>query len=601
MEQGSKQVKLDENPFEESIELLEPWQVDLDINQPLPFARNEEECLTIATQDGKESEDHSTIITQDGQEFRVPDNFLRLSETLKSLIQDASNDTVNNAIPLPSITGSVWRKIQELLPLVLAFNKPVGDDLQEEAKQNAQQEKEAIKADIIAKLKSYDGATLIDFIAAVNYLDIPILLDLAIDVAKQMNIKKVTFAQIATLPWPICKSIVLGQMARIFGPLLGKQLGICNGHTDQVHSVCVTPDGSRIVSGSEDGTIRVWNMNNLNERPVVLRGHTGTVDSVYVTPQASHKATPGTADGSKMISGSDDGTIRVWDMNNLTEPPVVLISDTNWNSVCVTPDGSRIVLGNGDGTIRVWDMNNLTEPPVMLTGHTEWVCSVCITPDGSKIVSGSFDRTVCIWNMNNLDESPVMLTGHTGSCSVCVTPDSSKIVSYGDDGTIRVWDMNNLTEPPVMLTGHTGWVCSVCVTPDGSKIISCGMGVDGTIHVWDMNNLTKPPVMLTGHTGFCSVCVTPDSSKIVSYGEDGTIRVWLLDLQIMKKEQAQCIWPLLQSDVQDDAIDTVWQRVRDILNSDILPNVLDTGVFPPAMAMPAFQDEGERDTKRQDE
>ncbi len=534
----------------------------------------------------QESEDHSTITTQDGKEFRVPDSLLRLSETLKSLIQDASNDTVNNAIPLPTITGRVWNEIQELLPLVLAFNKPVGDDLQEEAKQNAQQEKEKAKADIIAKLKSNDGITLIEFIAALNYLDVPTLLDLAIDVAKQMDIKKVTFAQIATLPWPICKSIILGQMARIFGPLLGKQLGICNGHTDRVYSVFVTSDGSRIVSGSDDGTIRVWNMNKLDESSVVLTGHTDTVRSVCGTP-----------DGSKMVSGSWDA-ICVWNMKNLNEPPIAL-RGFYVKSLCVTPDGSRLVAGCIDGIIRIWNMNNLIEQPVVLRGHTDPVVSVCVMPDANRIVSGGPDETIRVWNMNDLSEQPVVLRGHTSWInSVCVTPDGGRIISCSNDGTIRVWNMDNLTESPVVLRGYTNSMQSVCVTPNGGRMFSGGL--DGTIRVWDMNNLTEPPIMLTGHTGWVfSVCVTPDGSKIVSGGEDGAVRVWLIDLQMMKKEQAQRIWPLLQSNVQDDAIDTVWRTVRDILDSDVLlPNVLDTRVFPPATAMPAFQDEGEQDTKR---
>ena len=363
------------------------------------------------------------ITTQDGQEFEVDKEQAKCSETLKNLIvgdadDDADSEAFRDGIPLPNVTGPIWAKIQELLPLVLAFNKPVDDDLQEEAQQNAQQEKEKAKASIIEKLKSYDGATLIEFIAALNYLDIHILLDLAIDVAKQMDIKKVTFAEIATLPWPICKSIVLGQMARTFGPLLGKQLSICNGHMDSVISVCITPDGSKIVSGGLDGTIYIWNMNNLTEPPIMLRGHIDTVRSVCVTP-----------DGSKMVSGSDDGTIHVWDMNDLNEPLVVLAvsedvqDEDEVNSVCVTPDGSKIVSGGSDGTIRIWNMNNLTEPPVALMGHTDFIFSVCVTSDGSRIVAGAQDGTIRIWNMNDLNGQPVVLTGHTGGVwSVCVTP-----------------------------------------------------------------------------------------------------------------------------------------------------------------------------------
>ncbi len=57
-----------------------------------------------------------------------------------------------------------------------------------------------------------------------------------------------------------------------------------------------------------------------------------------------------------------------------------------------------------DGTIRIWNMNNLTELPVMLIGHTDLIFSVCATSDGSRIVSGVQDGTIRVWNMNNLNE-----------------------------------------------------------------------------------------------------------------------------------------------------------------------------------------------------
>ncbi len=297
------------------------------------------------------------ITTQDNQEFEVDKEQAKCSETLKNLIvgdadDDADSEAFRDGIPLPNITGPIWAKIQELLPLVLAFNKPVGDDLQEEAKRNAQQEKEKAKASIIEKLKSYDGATLIEFIAALNYLDIHILLDLAIDVAKQMDIKEVTFAQIATLPWPICKSIVLGQMARTFGPLPGKQLAICNGHTGSVSSVCISQDGNTIVSGSDDNTFREWHMqgNQLDIR------------------------------------------------NGLTNPFLLLrpLSDR------------KRAVGFRNRTIEILDVqyNQLAA-----WTHTDTVSSICITQD-NKIVSGSVNGTICVWDMQG--NQLAQCNGHTG-------------------------------------------------------------------------------------------------------------------------------------------------------------------------------------------
>ena len=113
--------------------------------------------------------------------------------------------------------------------------------------------------------------------------------------------------------------------------------------------MAVTPDGSRIVTGSKDHTARVWDARSfaaLGE----LGGQTGRVESVAVTP-----------DGSRIVTGSDD-TARVWDAKTL-----VLLGELGGQtgrveSVAVTPDGSRIVTGSDDGTARVWDANTGLAP-----------------------------------------------------------------------------------------------------------------------------------------------------------------------------------------------------------------------------------------------
>jgi WD40 repeat protein len=109
------------------------------------------------------------------------------------------------------------------------------------------------------------------------------------------------------------------------------------------------------------------------------------------------------------------------------------------NSVAWSPDSTRIVSGSYDGTVRIWDAVT-GELQQTLTGHTDYVESVAWSPDSTRIVSGSRDKTVRIWDAVT-GELQQTLTGHTDWVrSVAWSPDSSRIVSGGDDNTVRIWD-----------------------------------------------------------------------------------------------------------------------------------------------------------------
>ncbi|KAJ6592977.1 WD40-repeat-containing domain protein, partial [Mycena capillaripes] len=110
-------------------------------------------------------------------------------------------------------------------------------------------------------------------------------------------------------------------------------------------------------------------------------------------------------------------------------------------SVAFSPDGKRIVSGSHDSTVRIWDAETgaaLREP---LEGHTDWVGSVAFSPDGKRIVSGSDDKTVCIWDAETGAALREPLEGHTDWVgSVAFSPDGKRIVSGSDDKTVRIWD-----------------------------------------------------------------------------------------------------------------------------------------------------------------
>ncbi|MHC4426413.1 MAG: protein kinase domain-containing protein [Planctomycetota bacterium] len=282
------------------------------------------------------------------------------------------------------------------------------------------------------------------------------------------------------------------------------------GHKEHVNSVALSPDGKRIISGSNDKTIKVWDAETDTEL-MTLRGHSNKVWSVAFSP-----------DGKRIVSGSVDKTIKIWDAATGIELMTLRGHGQATHVVAFSPDGKCIVSGSADNTIKVWDAATGTEL-MTLRGHNDRVISVAFSPDGKCIVSGSGDRTIKIWDAATGAEL-MTLRGHDGWIdSIAFSPDGERIVSGSDDRTIKIWDAATGAEL-MALRGHGNWVGPVAFSPDGKRIIS-GSG-DNTIKVWDA--ATGVELMtLRGHGDeVSSIAFSPDSKRIVSGSGDETIKVW---------------------------------------------------------------------------
>ena len=249
--------------------------------------------------------------------------------------------------------------------------------------------------------------------------------------------------------------------------------------TDSVSCIAFSPDGNRIVSGSHDQSVRVWDAKT-GEQLMVLQGHIGIVTSASFSP-----------DGNRIVSGSDDQLVRVWDAQT-GEQLMELQGHTGFvNSVSFSPDGNRIVSGSKDQSVQVWDVKT-GEQLMVLQGHTNWVNSVSFSPDGNQIVSCSSDKSVLVWDANT-GEQLMELQGHTNWVnSVSFSPDGNQIVSGSFDQSVRVWDAK-MSKQLQMLQAHTNWLNSVSFSPDGNQILSCSN--DQSVGIWANLNLDASWVM----------------------------------------------------------------------------------------------------------
>ncbi len=293
---------------------------------------------------------------------------------------------------------------------------------------------------------------------------------------------------------------------RVWDVAAGEARQTLTGRVFALLGIAIAPDG-RLVAASEDQTIKVWSP----EDSRLLTGHADYIRAVAVLPGGAHA-----------VSGSDDGTVKLWDLTT-GEPVRTFLGHEDYvQAVAVSPDGATIASGSDDATVRLWDVESGKEVHTFV-GHANWVTGVAFTPGADRVVSASADGTVRVWDVDS-GYAVHTLRGHEGFVrGVAVTAD--RIVSGSDDHTIKVWRLTSGEEIHT-LAGHTGYVRAVAVTPGGTRIVSASD--DRTIRAWDMAS-GAPVRTMEGHAGYVlGVAVDGGGTRVASASADGTLRVWNL-------------------------------------------------------------------------
>ncbi len=315
------------------------------------------------------------------------------------------------------------------------------------------------------------------------------------------------------------------------------------GHASVVAAVAWSPDGRRIASASDDGTVQVWIAAN-GGKILTYRGQPDGVravawNPVWGTGSPGWDALPGgqvMSDGRRIASASDDRTVQVWDAANGGKILTYRGHTDIVAAVAWSPDGRRIASASFDKTVQVWDA---ADGGHVLTyrGHTDNVAAVAWSPDGRRIASASWDETVQIWDaadgghvltyrghanfVNAVAWNPVWGAGTLPGGQVM--PDGRRIASASWDETVQIWDA---ADGGHVLTyqGHASAVTAVAWSPDGRRIASAS--VDETVQVWDAANGGNV-LTYRGHTEIVdAVAWSPDGRRIVSSGNDHMVQVW---------------------------------------------------------------------------
>ncbi len=280
------------------------------------------------------------------------------------------------------------------------------------------------------------------------------------------------------------------------------------GHTQDVTSVVFSRDGTILASGSDDGTVKLWDMATRTHITTFEDNPYG-VESVAFSPDE------------KTLATASLYSIKLWDIATRTN--TATLEGKFFESVAFSPDGKTLASASFDG-IKLWDMATRTSTAILEETPYGGVESVVFSRDGTLATTASefFDYTIKLWDVAT--GNTITLKGHTGNVtSVVFSRDGTLLASGSNDKTVKLWDVVRRINTATF-EGHTDNVTSVGFSPDGATIVSGSD--DSTVKLWDVATGTNIAT-LEGHTNeVLSVAFSPDGTIVASGAEDETIKLW---------------------------------------------------------------------------
>jgi len=323
------------------------------------------------------------------------------------------------------------------------------------------------------------------------------------------------------------------------------------GGTNPVTALTASMDGRQMMTGAENGTLSHWKLDTSSIRG--LDGTTGTpVTVLAISPSRKLAAVAGLANGqpaiqirnldngqvthtltghsaavrslafsmdsARVVSGSDDHTVRVWNPGDAAQPEQARLEGhaAAVTGVAFSPDGSQVLSGAVDHAVRLW---NLADGTALkdFAGHAGPVIAVGFAP-GNVPYSVSNDRTVRFWNPVDGSQTRAF-NDQAGTVAFTLRPDGQKMALAGDDRAIRIYQSDN-GQLLQTLAGHTLVPGSLSFSADGKRLVSSAFASDspaGEAIVWDVES--NPPRLLEWLPGASTVAAFTEQSDHLLHGD----------------------------------------------------------------------------------
>lgn len=340
----------------------------------------------------------------------------------------------------------------------------------------------------------------------------------------------------------------------------GEILHVLKGHTSSVSSVAFSPDSNLLATGSDDKTIRLWNI--ANETSQAFVGHQKGILALHFIGNGEQLVSAGVdrdirvwdshsgvtmrflqghnagvlglaSYGGQLFSASNDGTLRRWALALPYQQSISLPSEPV--SAAISPNLQQVVVGFQNGTLQVYDSSTGKLSWEKKQAHSTLITRLTFNKEGNLLASSSADNSAKIWQFNPaLLNTPLIeqktLTGHTDMVhAVAFSPDSSTVATASYDGSIGLFSLQGQKAPVFIAHAHHDKVTSVSFSKTGQQLLSSGLE-DRATKLWSVQS--KPRLLKSFPKASDSLLwstLSPDSHYAASVGRDQVIEIYNIE------------------------------------------------------------------------
>jgi WD40 repeat protein len=243
-------------------------------------------------------------------------------------------------------------------------------------------------------------------------------------------------------------------------------------HDDQVWGLAFSDDGSKLASGARDGSVQVIESETGNPLEAPTPATAATRSILYA--------------GERLVVGSDDGIVRVWDG---AIPEAELGPHRGGVTGMAFAPGGELAVADASGVVQFWDLESgdAARSPLVADDNTIW--GVAWSADGSLLGTASADDVARLWREETMNPEASLTPHPHGATGVAFLGDGSTLVTTSADGSVRVWDTELARAVGGPLLDHDAAAWRIVAIPQGRRFATSSE--DGTVRIWDVLDLDQ--------------------------------------------------------------------------------------------------------------
>ena len=288
------------------------------------------------------------------------------------------------------------------------------------------------------------------------------------------------------------------------------------GHQDRINCLIFSNDGKYVLTGSNDNTIKLWDVNAAKELKTYI-GHKDWITSITFLN-----------DGEYFLSASNDNTVCLWNINQET-PLKVFKMNSTVSTLIITKIG--FITGMYDGTIRIFDLKG--EEINVIKAHDKVVNHLEVTNNMDTLISCSDDKTIKIWNLNSLNLIKILEGNIDAVIDLDISMNSRNLYSFSKDNKIIKWDLIS-GEIIAFFEGNNSYLSGIEISNNDSILVSYSL--DGIIKYWNTKTTSIIDSISTNQLFISDLKFSPNGEYMTTCSWDKTIKFWHFQSKLLINE-----------------------------------------------------------------